>query len=75
MTMKHARFAILAAALFAGTAVFAADTDKDAEKHTVTLRSGKVLQDAYILDKKPNGITLAYKGGCKFIYFSDMPLE
>jgi len=73
--MKSARFAILAAALFAGTAVIAADTDKGEEKHTVTLRSGKVLQDAYILDKKPNGITLAYKDGCMFIKFSDMPLE
>ena len=74
--MKPARFAILAAALFAGTAVIAADTDKDmgTEKHTVTLKSGKVLQDAYILDKKPNGIMLAYKDGCMFIKFSDMPL-
>ncbi len=73
--MKPACFTILAAALFAGTAVFAADTDKDEEKHTVTLRSGKALQDAYILDKRPNGITLAYKDGCTFIPFSDMPLE
>ena len=75
--MKRTTFAMMmaAAALFAG-AVFAADADKDGVKtQTVTLKSGKVLQDAYILDKKPNGITLAYKDGCMFIYFSDMPLE
>lgn len=57
-----------------GTAAFAADDSKPAT-HTVTLRSGKVLQDAYILDKKPNGITVAYKDGAIFIPFSDMPLE
>lgn len=68
------RFAILTAMLLAGTAAFAADSDKS-ESHTVTLKSGKVLQDAYILDKKPNGITLAYKDGCMFVPFSDMPLE
>ena len=74
--MKHTtRFAILAAVLFAGTTAFAADADKPAETHTVTLKSGKVLQDAYILDKKPNGITLAYRDGCMFVHFSDMPLE
>ena len=76
--MKHTAFAILAAILFAGTAVFAADTDKGKDKgtgkQTVTLRDGTVLEDAYILDKKPNGITLAHKNGCKFIMFSDMPL-
>ena len=70
-------FAILAAVLFAGAAAFAADEDKGngEEKQAVMLRSGKVLQDAYILDKKPNGITLAYKDGCMFVPFSDMPLE
>ena len=75
--MKHtAQFAILAAVLFAGTAVFAADTDKNkTEKRTVTLKSGKVLEDAVILDKKPNGITLGYKDGATFIPYSDMPLE
>jgi len=75
--MKHtAQFAILAAVLFAGTAVFAADTDKNkTEKRTVTLRSGKVLEDAVILDKKPNGITLGYKDGATFIPYSDMPTE
>ena len=75
--MKHTtRFAILTAVLLAGAAVYAADENKDnKEKHTVTLRDGKVLEDAYILDKKPNGITLAYKNGCKFIKFSDMPLK
>lgn len=73
--MKPTRFAILAAVLFAGTAMYAADENTDKEKHTVTLRDGKVLEDAYILDKKPNGITLAYKDGCKFIKFSDMPLK
>ena len=75
--MNHtARFAILAAVLFAGTAVFAADTSKDkVEKRTVTLKSGKVLEDAVILDKKPNGITLGYKDGAAFIPYSDMPLE
>ena len=75
--MKHtAQFAILAAVLFAGTAVFAADTDKNkTEKRTVTLRSGKVLEDAVILDKKPNGITLGYKDRATFIPYSDMPTE
>ena len=74
--MKLTTFTIMAAAaLFAGAA-FAADAGKDgAQTHTVTLRTGKVLEDAYILDKKPNGITLAYKDGCMFIPFSDMPLE
>ena len=75
--MKHTgRFTIMAALLlFAGTAVFAAEPDKSAKTQTVTLRSGKVLEDAYILDKKPNGIMLAYKDGCMFVKFSDMPLE
>ena len=74
--MKRTFSAILiAGAVFAlGTAAYAADDGKPAT-HTVTLRSGKVLQDAYILDKKPNGITVAYKDGTMFIPFSDMPLE
>ena len=71
-----AHFAVLAAVLFAGTAVFAADTAKDkVEKRTVTLKSGKVLEDAVILDKKPNGITLGYKDGATFIPYSDMPTD
>ena len=76
--MNHtARFAILTAVLFAAcTAVSAADSDKNTpKKQTVTLRDGRVLEDAYILDKKPNGITLAYKNGCMFIRFSDMPTD
>ncbi len=75
--MKHTtRFAILAAVLFAGSAVFAAETEKGGAKdQKVTLRGGQVVEDAFILDKKPNGITLAYKNGCKFIKFSEMPLE
>ncbi len=74
--MNHTtRFAVLAAVLFAGAAVFAADDAAQPAKHTVTLRDGKVLEDAYILDKRPNGITLAYKNGCMFVKFSDMPLE
>ena len=75
--MKHTgRFTIMAALLlFASTAVFAAEPDKSTKTQTVTLRSGKVLEDAYILDKKPNGIMLAYKDGCMFVKFSDMPLE
>jgi hypothetical protein len=74
--MKHTtRFAI-PAVLLACSAVFAADAETNGAKaHAVTLRSGQVLEDAFILDKKPNGITLAYKDGCKFIPFSDMPLE
>ncbi len=72
--MNHtARFAVLAAVLFAGAAVFAADADRKVK--TVTLKDGKVLEDAYVLDKKPNGATIAYKDGCMFIKFSDMPLE
>ena len=74
--MRHTtRFAILTAVLLAGAAMYAADENTDNKKHTVTLKDGKVLEDAYILDKKPNGITLAYKDGCKFIKFSDMPLK
>ena len=74
--MKHTtRFAVLAAVLFACETVFAADDADKSARHTVTLRGGKVLEDAYILDKKPNGITLAYKDGCMFVPFSDMPLE
>ena len=72
--MNHtARFAVLAAVLFAGAAVFAADADRKVK--TVTLKDGKVLEDAYVLDKKPNGASIAYKDGCMFIKFSDMPLE
>ena len=73
--MKHtAQFAVLAALLFAGTAMFAADVDTaKVEKHDITLTSGKVLKDAYILDKKPNGITFGYKDGCSFVRFSDLP--
>lgn len=63
-----------AAILACGAFVQAADGDTPAT-HTVTLRSGKVLKDAYILDKKPNGITVAYKDGAMFIPFSDMPLD
>jgi len=74
--MKHTISAILIAGVVCalGTAAYAADDSKPAT-HTVTLRSGKVLQDAYILDKKPNGITVAYKDGAMFIPFSDMPLD
>ena len=72
--MRPRMTAILTACvLLAGTAAFAADPEP--QTHTVTLRSGKVLQDAYVLDRKPNGITLAYKEGCMFIPYSDMPLE
>ena len=75
--MKHtAQFAILAAVLFAGTAVFAADTDKNkAEKHTITLKSGRVMEDAVILDRKPNGVTFGNKDGATFVPYSDMPSE
>ena len=73
--MKHTvLFAVLAALLFAGTAVFAADTGKGKEaKHDVTLKNGKVLKDAYILDKKPNGVTLGHKDGATFVPYTDMP--
>ncbi|MBR4254999.1 MAG: hypothetical protein IKQ16_07925 [Lentisphaeria bacterium] len=74
--MKLTTFAMMASVALSVGAAFAADTGNDGKKtQTVTLRSGKVLQDAYILDKKPNGITLAFKDGCMFIPFSDMPLE
>ena len=76
--MKLTTLAMIATvAVFAGAAVFAADSGDGEKTRTVTLRSGNVLQseDAYILDKKPNGITLAYREGCMFIKFSDMPLE
>lgn len=73
--MNHTvHFAVLAALLFACTAVFAADSDKNkAEKHDITLKSGKVLKDAVILDKKPNGVTFGHKDGASFVRFSDMP--
>ena len=72
--MKHTvHFAVLAALLFAGTAVFAADTDKKVVKHNVTLKSGKVLEDAVVLDKKPNGVTLGHKDGATFVPYTDMP--
>ena len=65
---------IAGAVLALETAAYAADGSAPVT-HTVTLRSGKVLKDAYILDKKPNGVTVAYKDGAMFIPFSDMPLE
>ena len=73
--MNHtAHYAVLAALLFAGTAaVFAADADGKTKKMTVTLQSGKVLEDAYVLDKRPNGVTVGYKEGCTFIRYADMP--
>ena len=72
--MKHtARFAVLAALLFAGGTVFAAETKDKAGKHTITLKSGKVLQDAVVLDKKPNGVTFGYKEGAAFVPYTDMP--
>ena len=73
--MKHTvHFAVLTVLLFAGTAVFAADSSKDkVEKHTVTLKSGKVLEDAVVLEKKPNGVTLGHKDGATFVRYADMP--
>ena len=73
--MKHTtRFAVLAALLFAGTAVFAADSEKDKlEKHDITLKSGKVLHEAVVLDKKPNGVTFGHKDGATFVRYTDMP--
>ena len=76
--MKFAGFAFLTAAVLSVcTAALAAESDSDSSqnKAAVTLRSGKVLEEAYILDKRPNGITIAYKDGCMFIYFSDLPRE
>ena len=74
--MNHsAHFAVLAALLFAGAAVFAADSKDKIEKHTVTLKSGKVLEDAVLLDRKPNGITLGYKDGATFVPYTDMPAD
>ena len=67
---RTAQFALLAALLFAGSAVFAADKPG---KRTVTLKNGQVLEDAYVLDQRPNGVTVGYKDGCTFIRFSDMP--
>ena len=71
--MNHTvHYAVLTALLFVGAAVFAADSD-NVVKHDVTLKSGKVLKDAYVLDKKPNGITFGYKDGCSFVRFTDLP--
>ena len=75
--MNHtAHYAVLAALLFAGTAVLAADTAKSTDKtqkRTVTMQNGKVLEDAYVLDKRPNGVTVGYKDGCIFVRYADMP--
>ena len=71
---RTVHFAVLTALLFAGTAVFAADTD-DVEKHDVKLKSGKVLKDAYVLDKKANGVTFGHKDGCTFVRYADMPTK
>lgn len=71
---RIAHFAVLTALLFAGAAMFAADTD-DVEKHDVKLKSGKVLKDAYILDKKANGVTFGHKDGCTFVRYADMPTK
>lgn len=76
--MKLSGFAFLTAvALFACAGVFAADSDSSPKKADVTLRGAKELKikDAYILDKRPNGVTIAYKGGCMFVFFSDLPRE
>lgn len=70
MMKRASHFAIPAALLFACAAAFAADK---VEKHDVTLKSGKVLEDAYVLDRKPNGITFGYKDGCSFVRFTDLP--
>jgi len=71
---RTVHFAFLAALLFAAAAVFAANSDKDTlEKHDVKLKNGKVLQDAVILDKKPNGVTFGHKDGATFVRYSDMP--
>ena len=71
---RTVHFAVLTALLFAGTAVFAADTD-EVEKHDVKLKSGKVLKDAYVLDKKANGVTFGHKDGCTFVRYADMPTK
>lgn len=73
--MKTARLAGLTAALLVCVAAFAADPADESGKHTITLRDGRVLEDAYILDKKPNGIVLANRNECIFVHFSVMPLE
>ena len=69
---------LTAAALSLRTAAFAAEpADSDLKRTDVTLRGAKELKlkDAYILDRKPNGVTLAYRDGCMFVRFSDLPRE
>lgn len=77
--MKLTMIAFLTAvALSLRTAAFAAEpADSDLKRTDVTLRGDKELKlkDAYILDRKPNGVTLAYKDGCIFVRFSDLPRE
>lgn len=75
--MKHtAHFAVLTALLFAGAAVIAADADKEKlEKHDVTLKSGKVLKDAVVLNKNPTGVTFGYKDGAAFVPYTEMPTK
>lgn len=69
---------LTAAVLSLRTAAFAAEpADSDLKRTDVTLRGSKELKlkDAYILDRKPNGVTLAYRDGCMFVRFSDLPRE
>lgn len=57
------------------TAALIEDSKSSKDKKDIMLQTGKVLKNAYVLDKRPNGLSVAHDDGVMFIHFSDMPLE
>jgi hypothetical protein len=52
---------------------FAAFTGFAGEDYT--LPSGRVLKNAYIMERKPDGVTVGHSTGVMFIKYKDMPVE
>ncbi|GEM_PF-3091872 len=50
-----------------------ATAGSSSNRKNLVLPTGKVLKHAYILSRKPNGITIAYDDGVQFFRFSEMP--
>lgn len=44
-----------------------------AQAASITLKDGRVLESPYVLDVKPNGLTIGYKTGCMFANFKNLP--
>lgn len=42
-------------------------------KEDYTLPSGRVLKDAYVMERKPNGVSVAHSTGVMFIKYDQMP--